>query len=113
MTQNILLQFQKYTVLGKSLEFQGMHLLGLKMACHLLSSDGCNNPPDLVEGLHAGDARAATAAPLPSSAALQTEHAWPEADELQTSEELGPAALVDTLLQIVGGAASHDHEEDR
>lgn len=40
MTQNILLQFQKYTVLGKSLEFQGMHLLGLKMACHLLSSDG-------------------------------------------------------------------------
>lgn len=41
MTQNILLQFQKYTVSGKSLEFQGMHLRGLKMACHLLSSDGC------------------------------------------------------------------------
>lgn len=90
-----------------------MHHLRLKMACHLLSSDGCNNLPDLVEGLHVGDAHAATAAPLPSSAALQTEHAWPGADERLTSEESGPAALVDKQLQTVGGAASHDHEEVR
>lgn len=83
------------------------------MACHLLSSDGCNNPPDSEEALHAGDAHAATAAPWPSSEALQTEHAWPGAGEQPTSEVSGPAALVDMQLQTVGGAASRDHEEDR
>lgn len=87
-----------------------MHHLGIKMACHLLSSGGCNNPPGWAEGLHAGDARAATAAPLPSSAALQTGRAWPGADERQTSEELDPVALADMQRQTVDGAASHDHE---
>lgn len=58
----------------------------------------CNNPPDLVEGRRAGDARAATAAPLPSSAALQTGRAWPGAGARQTWEELGPAAPGDTPL---------------
>lgn len=58
----------------------------------------CNSLPDLVEGLHAGDAHAATAAPSPSSAALQTERAWPGAGEQQTSEESGPAALEDMQL---------------
>lgn len=82
----------------------------LKMACHLLSSDGCNNLPDWEWGLHAGDAHEATAVPLPSSAALQTEHAWPGADARQTSGELDPAALVDIQLQTVGGAASRGHE---
>lgn len=70
-----------------SIGFEGMHHLRLTMACHLLSSDGCNNLPDWVEGLHASDARAATAAPSPSSAALRTEHAWPGAGVQQTSEE--------------------------
>lgn len=83
------------------------------MACHLLSSDDCNNLPDWAVGLRAGDVRAATAAPWPSSAALQTEHAWPGAGELLTFEEWDPAALVDMLLQIVDGVASHDHEGDR
>lgn len=81
-----------------SVGFQCMHHLGLKMACHLLSSDGCNNLPDSVKGLRAGDAHAATAAPSPSSAALQTVRAWPEAGEQQTSEESGPAALVGMQL---------------
>lgn len=58
----------------------------------------CNNPPDLVEGLRAGDARAATAAPSPSSAALPTERAWPGAGERQTWEESGPAAPGGTPL---------------
>lgn len=90
-----------------------MHHLELKMACHLLSSDDCNNPPDLVKGLRAGDAHAATAAPSPSSAALPTERAWPGAGERQTWGELGPAALVDTPLQTAGDATSRDHAEDR
>lgn len=89
-----------------------MHHLALKMACHLLSSDGCSNLPDSGVGLHACDAHAATAAPSPSSAALQTGHASPGAGGQQTSEESGPASLVD-MLQTVGGAASHDHEGDR
>lgn len=83
------------------------------MACHLLSSDDCNNPPDLEEGLHAGDAHAATAAPWPSSAVLLTERAWPGAGEQRTSEELGPAALGDTPLQTAGDVTSHDHGGDR
>lgn len=87
------------------------------MVCHLLSSDGCNNLPGWVERLHAGDAHAATGAPWPgapwpSSAALRTEHAWPGAGEQQTSEERGPGALLD-MQQTAGGAASHDHEENR
>ena len=102
----------------------------------------CNNPPDSEEALHAGDVHAATAVPWPSSEALQTERAWPGAGEQPTSEESGPAALVDMQLlkcektkfrgaeireesscvsklkaeitnQTVGGAASRDHEEDR
>lgn len=60
----------------------------------------CNNLPDSVERLHAGDAHEATAAPLPSSAALQTERAWPGADGRQTSEELDPAVLVDKQLLL-------------
>lgn len=55
----------------------------------------CNNLPDLAEGLRAGDA---TAAPLPSAAALQTEHAWPGADVRQTCEESVPEALEDMQL---------------
>lgn len=58
----------------------------------------CNNPPGLAEGFREGDAREATAAPSPSSAALQTERAWPEADGTQTSAGLDPAAPADTLL---------------
>lgn len=85
----------------------------LKMACHLLSSDGCNNLPDLARGLHVGDALEATAAPLPSSAALQTEHAWPGADVRQTCEESDLEALEGKQLQTADAAASRDREGDQ
>lgn len=57
----------------------------------------CSNPPGRVGGRRAsGGGRAATAAPWPSAAALQTVHAWPAAGEQQTSGGSGPASLVDT-----------------
>lgn len=69
----------------------------------------CSNLPDLVGGLHAGDARAATAAPLPSSATLQTERALLGAGEQQTSVELDPAALVDMQLLSKEETESREH----
>lgn len=84
------------------------------MACHLLSSNGCSNPPGQVGGRRAsGGGRAAIAAPWPSAAALQTAHAWPAAGEQQTSGASGRASLVGTQRQTVGGVACHGHEEDR
>lgn len=91
-----------------------MHHLGLTMACHLLSSNDCNNPLVQAEGRRAGGgAHAATAAPSPSSAALQTGRAWPAAGEQQTSEEWRPAAPEDTQLQIMADGACRGHGGDR
>lgn len=85
------------------------------MACHLLSSGGCSNPPAQAEAPHVvGDGvHAATAAPWPASAALPTGRAWPGAGGLQTSVGWGPEAHGGTLLlqqrhrQTVGVAACH------
>lgn len=66
--------------------------------CNRFKELTCNNLLDWTEGLRAGDAHEATAAPAPSSAALQTARAWPAAGARQTSEGSDPAAPVGKQL---------------